>query len=73
MNDAEIKGGTAKITALYRTAKQQKSVQRLTEMLDEAYISGKPADWLFLDMRLSTALADMWFDGYNRGMDWRIE
>ena len=68
--EQDIKDGTSKITALYRAAKQQESVQRLTDMLDEAYITGKPGDKFFLDMRLNAALADMWFDGYSRGMDW---
>lgn len=69
--EQEINAGTARITALYRTAKQQESVQRLTDMLDEAYITGKPGDKDLLDYRLGAVLADMWFDGYNRGMDWR--
>lgn len=73
MNDAALSTAANKIQALYRTAKQQESVQKLTDMLDEAYITGKPGDKFFLDMRLSAALADMWFDGYNRGMDWRKE
>ena len=68
--EQEIKEGAARIKAHFEEANKQQSVQDLINMLNERYITGKPGDKDLLDYRLDAVLADMWFDGYNRGMDW---
>lgn len=73
MSETEISKDAAKVKALYDLAKKQESVLSLNDSLDDLYLEGKIVDTFWIKLRLSSALADMWFDGYNRGMDWRME